>query len=249
MMSLLKNVSTECIPDSPVEGIPDTTYARNPRYEDVTFVYTKNPQLIERFTTMRRELYDNDDRFVGFREFHHMEYLDYFSRHDYIQLLFKGDRCIGGGRLTLVRPNEHHLLPLEMDLNGDSDEIPPHYTLRMMLPELMLGQNSYVETSRMLVHPDYRNNMQYISLMFVNLYEKARDLNARYFFAMTDKLRCRMYRKIATVNIGKHATLLDKIQIPDRPDFEGIKMQIMVWDTTSLYVKELEPQYGKPPGV
>lgn len=248
MSPLLAIASQKPESNAPVPGVEDTFYAKNASLGNVRFVFSKNPELIQQFTQMRKELYAQDPRFIGFRDFHHMEYLEYFSAHDHIQLIFDGDKCIGGGRLTLVKPGDTHLLPLEMDLNEDTSEIPPHYQLRYMLPELYLAKESFVEASRMLVHPDYRGDMRYISQMFVNLYEKARELNARYFFAMTDKLRCRMYRKIATVSIGKHATLLDHIHIPDRPDFEGVKMQIMVWDTTDLYVKAFAPRYGIPKG-
>ena len=212
--------------------------------EGVTFLYTSNPVLIGKFIDLRKELYDKDPKFVGFRNFQDEDISSYIGDNHITQLLMKGDNCIGGGVLTLGGPGQTHLLPLEIDLNIDEPDQP--YLLRKMLPELELEKFQYVEASRMLIHPDYRADLRYISTMFVNLYHRARDEKVHYLFAMTDKRRCRMYRKITSVHIGTHANLLTHITLPDRTDFEGVKMQIIVGDIQNTYVKALVDRYGKP---
>jgi hypothetical protein len=202
-------------------------------YKNASFIYTHNPKLIQKFIDLRTELYDKDPKFIGFRDFQQNDVRDYWGDHNVTQVLLDGERCIGGGMLTFCAKGETRLLPLELDLDN------PAYRLKTLLPELALQDIGYVEASRMLVHPDYRNDSEYIGRMFANFYHHARDMQAQYFFAMTDKLRCRMYRKIASLYTGTLATILDHIVLPERPDFEGVKMQIMVWDIQNTHVAAL----------
>ena len=126
--------------------------------------------------------------------------------------------------LTLVMPGEEHLLPLEIDLGGGA------YLLKKMYPELKLETNGYVEVSRMFIHPDYRKTTEYVANMFINSYNQMIKLGARYKFAMTDNLRCRMYRRIGWLYVHKNTMELPPISLPKVKDFEGVKMQIMGWD-------------------
>lgn len=207
---------------------------------DVAFLYTHNPKLIQQFIDMRSELYAQDPKFVGFREFEHNTVEDYCGNNQVIQVLMLGDRCIGGGMLTFCEKGNSHPLPLEIDLNYGENGT--SYSLRNMLPELELHKHAYVEASRMLVHPEFRTNIDYIGTMFANFYHHARDRGVKYFFAMTDKLRCRMYRKVANLYAGTHAHLYNNLQIPDKPFFEGVHMQMMVWDIQDTKVSIYQPK-------
>jgi hypothetical protein len=191
--------------------------------------FTRDPAAIQKFMNLRRALYEADPRFVGFREFHRETLDSYILPHHYTLLMWDGDRCIGGGRLTLVKKGEKlPLLPLEQDFMEDMNAAPP-FRICDMAKSLHLQKYSYVEASRMLIHPDYRHQPQHIVDLFSLLLRRAQDLGAYYFFAMTDNLRLRLYKKIASVHLGLVGQKLD-VALPDKPVFEGIRMSILMWD-------------------
>lgn len=196
----------------------------------IHFDFTKDIYRIQQLIMLRQDLHDKDPKLVGFREFKHGGLKDYTDRHHITQVLMDGDECIGGGRLSFSSLEEKQLLPLEIDLAGPDAPADHPLLLRNLLPDYPLGEYIYAEASRMLVHPDYRNDWGLISQMFVSIYNKSIECGARYLFAMTDPLRCRMYKKINVVNLNLHAVIFKDLKLPDLPDFEGVPMQLMVWD-------------------
>jgi hypothetical protein len=191
--------------------------------------FTREDSAIEKFINMRQALYEADPRFIGFREFHRETLESYTLPYHHTVLMWDGDKCFGGGRLTLIKKGEDNpFLPLEQDFMDDTVGAPP-FRICNLVKEPDLRQFSYVEASRMLIHPEYRHNPQHIVDLFTILLREAQSLGAHYFLAMTDNLRLRLYKKIASVHLGLVGQKLD-ISLPDKPIFEGYKMSILMWD-------------------
>lgn len=201
----------------------------NERPLSLRFEFTRDETAITRFIDLRQKLYAVDPRFIGFREFHRETIESYTYPHHHTLLMYNHGECIGGGRLTLIKKGEDMpYLPLEQDFM-DNINSPPPFRLRDIMPECDFKNYHHVEASRMLVHPDYRHKTECIVKMFTLLFREALDLGAGYFFAMSDLARLRLYKKIATVQFNNIAKIV-KVPLPDKPEFEGLRMHILVWD-------------------
>lgn len=224
----------------PLASIQDKmNHAVTGRNEQVRFLFTKDIWYVQKFIELREQLYATDPKFIGFREFKTNELQDYIHPQHYTQLLMIGDRCIGGGRVSHAPPDAIHLLPLELDLCEDMVACP--FRLKHLLKELELDKKGAVEVSRMLVAPEYRDDLGLIATMFKNFYLLGLSLNAEYLFAMTDKVRSRMYRRIAHATINRTGVVFSQLDLPDKPYFEGKKMQIIGWDKDDK-LKDLYPK-------
>jgi hypothetical protein len=188
---------------------------------------------------LRSDLYKNDPKFVGFLEFTSNDINDYWGKNNRTQLLMKDGRCVGGGRITHRGKGEKHLLPLEIDLIGNTKS--RQYHLQNLLPGIDLGDRGCVEVSRMVVMPECRGDVGHIGSMFLNFFVLGLEMDAEYLFAMTDKIRSRMYRQIANVSVRREGIVFNHLELPDRTYFEGVKMQIVGWDKynrlNDIYVK------------
>lgn len=196
-------------------------------YQGVEFVHTEDKAQLEEFMQLRSDLYKNDPKFIGFREFTTNDIRDYVSKYHRTQLLMKNGKCIGGGRLSLKPKGSRQLLPLEIDLMDKSKDT--EYSLSRLLPELDIEQHGCVEVNRMVVSPEYRGNTNIIGNMFLNFFVLGLEMEAEYLFAMTDKLRGRMYRQLARNSVFRDGVEFT-LDLPDRTYFEGVKMYINGWD-------------------
>jgi hypothetical protein len=151
---------------------------------------------------------------------------DAYDDHSDIMVARSGNHCIGGGRLTFTMVKNRTLLPMEKD----------DFSLADVLPELDLAKESYVEISRMAILPEYQNSVVMLELSR-QLLKHSAEKKARYAFTLAPAKFARDYRKAANL-IGLEWKILTDIAIPDREEYEGVKMVLSMLDLSPLYSRK-----------
>ncbi len=134
-----------------------------------------------------------------------------------------GNHVVGGCRLTFSSPDDHMALPME------KDEI----DLIKTLPDLPLKDIMYAEISRLAILPEYQNSFVMLELIR-QMIKLGASRKARYAVTLSPLPLARNYRK-ATTLFGLKWDIRNDIEIPDREEYEGIKMVLSVLDLTSIY--------------
>jgi hypothetical protein len=206
-------------------------------YEDVGDIsyevkVTHEPALLNQYKLLRNKLYGIDERFVGFRIFNTIGAEDYDDPNHIMILLTNGNRCYGGARLTISTPQNPMILDLENDILPDPGKY--YFSLRERLPELELHQYGYAECSRFALHPSLRTKQATRAILksVLSIIEERR---IRYLFCIGDRIRTRFYRQIFTTLNQPHMPQLDQVQIPMRPEYEGLKMMLLGGDTKHFH--------------
>src|SRR3989344_5556058 len=123
--------------------------------QDFTYVFTKDPDLLNQYLEIRQNLYPTDKKFIGFRKFSYLEHEDYSDPKAKMLIVLKGKKCIGGARLTVHTPGSDIKLPLEYDITPENSE--KTTSLQEFFPELHLENKTYGEFNRIVMLPQYRN--------------------------------------------------------------------------------------------
>jgi hypothetical protein len=133
-----------------------------------------------------------------------------------------GRQVIGGCRLTFSTP-DHRALPMEgQDFN-----------LEDTFPEIPLHTMEFVEISRMAILPEYQNSLVMLELSR-QLLKRGAEKRARFAFTLAPVPLARNYRKAASL-FGLNWKIRNDIEIPDRQEYEGIKMVLSMLDLAPVY--------------
>lgn len=191
---------------------------------EITYEFTDDKVWLEKYSVLRRSLYEADPKFKGFRDFSYSGYEDYKEPGSAMLVGKSGKRCAGGGRLTICSPGSGILLPLERDV------VPPpgkeFYRLKDQFPELNLEQVKYCEFNRIVINPFYRYS-DCMEQLFRHIFYAAKLQGVKYLFGFGDFARGRVYRTLVYKIFKIKGIFLDS-DVPIKEDYEGVKMRLMM---------------------
>lgn len=156
---------------------------------------------------------------------------DAFDEISDIVIARMGRQCVGGSRLTFKEPSLGNLLPME----GDD------FMLADVLPELPIADTRCVEVSRLAILPEFQNSSVMLDLTR-QMIKRSMEKQAFYAFNLAPVPLARSYRKTVQL-LGVKWNILNRIAVPDREEYEGIKMVLSIMDLSPLYhLKNREAQ-------
>ncbi len=113
--------------------------------------------------------------------------------------------------------------------------------MRETFPELPVDEVMSCEVSRLAILPEYQNSVVMMEIIRM-LIKRASERKVRYAFNMAPTMLARNYRKVLGL-FGLTWEIRKDITIPDREEFEGIKMVYSVLDLAPAYrEKTKKPQ-------
>lgn len=193
--------------------------------------FTRDKGLIAAYKELRRRLYKNDPRLVGFRIFNDDDAENYEDDpDDQVLILHDGRQCYGGACLRISTPRHPVILDLEQDILPHPGTF--YFSLKEHLSDMDLDTYSYCEFNRIILDPRLRKG-EATRRMFQAVLERCLQYHVRYMFGIGDKVRIRLYRQIYT-NMGMDCHIRHDIDIPMRKEYEGMKMQLLGGDMKKL---------------
>jgi len=186
--------------------------------QPVIYELTGDPGLLHQYYQSRENMFIHVwglQNFAGTK--------DEFDDHSDIMVARAGNHCIGGGRLTFTAPKDRKKLPMEKE----------GFRLTDALPQLHLGDESYVEISRMAILPEYQNSVVLLELSR-HLLKCGVEKKARYVFTLAPAKLARNYHKAASL-FGLEWQVLNDVKIPEREEDEAIKMVLSMLDLAPVY--------------
>ncbi len=181
------------------------------------YEFTRDEALLHQYYRIREQAFIHR---WGLEYFHAEK--DYIDEISDILIVRKGKLCVGGARLTFSTPENHVMLPME---GAD-------FNLRNVFPELTLNSAIYAECTRMAVLPEFRTKEITQKLQY-HVVQRHIERHAQYGFWIAPILVARNNRQSGT-NLGVHCKIRMDIKIPEREEYEGIKMYLGVMDFTPV---------------
>lgn len=188
--------------------------------QPVVYEFTTDPGLLHQYYRLREDMFIS---VWGLKNFSGAkEPCDDISE---IMVARQGLQCIAGGRLTISSPYNPHVLPMEKD----------DFRLADLLPDLNLGRRTYGEFSRLAILPEFRagNVFPEIARRFIR---KAIAEGVEYAFNIAPVPLARNYRHAVQL-FGVQWDIRTDVPVPDREEYEGIKMVLSVMDLTRFVRK------------
>lgn len=184
----------------------------------VVYEFTEDKALLQQYYSMRENMFIS---VWGLKSFYGGE--DKFDAQSHILVARQGNLCIGGLRLTVSTPQNRIELPLEAE----------GFKLFDLLPELELESKTYAELSRYAVLPDFQGPEIYLEGSR-RLFARALSLGVDFGFAVSPLGQARNYRRTATA-LGLGCEIRKDIEVPDRDNYEGIRMYLSLFDFRPLF--------------
>ena len=191
--------------------------------DNLTYRFTSNPYFINKYIELRKSLYRQDKKFLGFRIFDYAEAEDYFTDDSKMLIVLNNDTCVGGARLTLSTKKNRIILPLEKDIQPPPGK--KTFSLLKKFPEMKLQSHSYGEFNRIVLLPKYRAGI-YSEQMFQCILQESLNLGLDYLFGIGDAIRARRYKQIYS-KLGYKVNIYSDIEVPNKIEYEGLKMYLM----------------------
>ena len=188
------------------------------RLQEVSYELTRDPGYLHQYYLLREQMFIS---VWGLQSFDGQKD-DYDDVSD-IMVARIGNQVIGGCRLTFSHPASPRRLPME---GGD-------FLLTDVLPELPLEDVIHVEISRMAILPDFQNSLAMLEISR-QLLKRGADKKARYAFTLAPVPLARNYRRAANL-FGLNWEIRNDVMIPDREEYEGIKMVLSMLDLAPVY--------------
>lgn len=143
----------------------------------------------------------------------------------------RSNMVIGGVRINISDVQERAPLPLEG----------PDLNLAKAFPDLNLEDSAYCEISRLAILPEFQGgNMLAEGAKILMRY--AHDQGCKYVFNMAPLPLSRIYRR-SMLKLGLHWDVRHDIIVPDREEFEGIKMVLSVLDLNQFNADDARVAY------
>lgn len=190
----------------------------NKTLEHVVYEMTRDAGLLHQYYMLREEMFIS---VWGLKRFSGRK--DVFDDASDVMVARIGQHCIAGCRLNFSYPRVGLPLPMEKE----------DFSLASILPALHLEKETYVEVSRMAILPEFQNSLAMLELSR-QLLKRAADKKARYAFTLAPVPLARNYRRAAHL-FGLKWEILEHIEIPDREEYEGIKMVLSMLDLGPVY--------------
>lgn len=186
----------------------------------VVYEFTTDAGLLHQYYRLREDMFISVwglQNFSGTKE--------PYDDISHIMVARQGLQCIAGGRLTISSPAHPQTLPMEKD----------DFKLQELLPELNLPECSYGEFSRLAILPEFRAGVVFpeIARRFIR---RAIAEGVEYAFNIAPQPLSRSYRQTVQM-FGVEWKIRYDIPVPDREEYEGIKMVLSVMDLTRFVKK------------
>lgn len=193
--------------------------------EAVVYEFSKDKALLHQYYELRHKMYTN---MWNLEHFEGGE--DFYDSCSEILIARLGKLCVGGARITVKKPD------IRLPMEGDD------FNLEALLPEYDLKHNTYAECSRLAMLPQFRDGDN-ITDMYATLNAKGVSMGVRYAFAIAPISQARGYCMMHH-RMGIHTyKLLKHVAVPDRPEFEGIRMCLSMLDLTAFLPEQRPVAY------
>jgi hypothetical protein len=189
----------------------------------LVYEFTRDAGYLHQYFRLREEMFM---RIWGLNNFNGAK--DPYDDHSEIVIARIGNLVIGGCRMTFTYPNDHKKLPMEKD----------DFNLREQAPELFAAGRPIVEISRLAILPEYQNSMVMLEVCR-DMLKLAVEKRAAYGVSIAPVALARNYRKVMFM-FGLEWEIQRKVQVPDREEYEGIKMAFSVMNLAPLYKSDAE---------
>lgn len=190
---------------------------------EITYELTRDPGFLHQYYILRESMFIN---VWGLKSFSGRE--DTHDRYSNILIARQGNHVVGGIRITTKSQRPLRKLPMEHD----------DFILEKVVPDLNLKECRYGEKSRFAILSDLRNKDTSVQLTG-HAVRKCTEMGLKYVFAICPYSLARSYRMLAIVH-HLDSYIRDDVVIPDREEFEGIPMALLVFDYTKLINQYLE---------
>jgi len=177
------------------------------------YEFTNDPGLLHQYYRLREDMFIS---VWGLKNFSGEK--EHFDDLSHIMVARQGLQCIAGGRLTISTPFNHQAMPMEKD----------DFKLKELMPDLNLAQRSYGEFSRLAILPEFRAGLVFpeIARRFIR---RAIAEGVEYACNIAPQPLARSYRQ-AVQMFGLEWNVRHDVVVPDREEYEGIKMVLSVMD-------------------
>jgi len=186
--------------------------------ERVTYELTRDPGYLHQYFRLREEMFIS---VWGLKQFSGQK--DEYDDESDIMVARIGNQVVGGCRLTFSTPEDRKHLPMEKQ----------DFVLEDQFVELGLYDLKFAEISRMAILPEYQNSLVMLELSR-QLLKRGAEKKARYAFTLSPVPLARNYRKAAHL-FGLNWKIRADMEIPDREEYEGIKMVLSMIDLAPVY--------------
>jgi Acetyltransferase (GNAT) domain len=191
------------------------------KQEDITYETTRDPGYLHQYYLLRENMFIH---VCGLG--HSAGQKDAFDDQSDIMVARVGNHVIGGCRLTFSTPKSRTPMPLEKN----------DFDLGQALPDRNIGKATYMEISRMAILPEYQNSVVMLELSR-RLLKYGIEKKARYAFTLAPAKIERNYHKAAAL-FNLEWQILNDVEIPDREEYEGIRMALSMLDMASVYPRK-----------
>jgi len=183
--------------------------------EKIAYEFTHDVGYLHQYHLMRDQVYS---QIRGLSTLAGQQ--DRFDTTSEIMVARMGLQCVAGGRLTISTAASAQEMPME----GDD------LRLKNLFPELDLANRAYGEFSRLAILPEFRGGAVFpeIARRFIR---KAIAEGVEYAFNMASLPSARAYRQMVE-SFGFKWDVREDIEVPDREEYEGVRMVISVMDLT-----------------
>lgn len=213
---LESNTGASSVAPALPENALERRYAEKVGPEQVTYEFTRDLGLLHQYYQLREQMFIS---VWGLKHFYGGK--DKYDDISDILIARSGNLCVGGGRLTYSSPKNPIDTPIEY---GD-------FRLQKLFPELDLGSKIYAECTRLALLPEYRTKEISFEI-YRRIVQYHLRIKASYGFWVAPLPLARTYRQNC-INLGFPCKIRLDIEIPDKEDYQGIKMCIGVMDFTS----------------
>ena len=183
--------------------------------QPVSFEFTRDEGLLQQYCILREEMFKKVWDLSHFKA--QKDKIDDIS---HIIVAKQGLQCVGGGRITLSTPAARQKLPME-----GSD-----FTLESGLHDLKLSECSYAEVTRIAVLSEYSKD-NVITQLIDRIILKIISEQCKFLFFISPMTMTRTHRRVVN-NLGYTLTTRKDVIIPDREEYEGIRMFLSYIDLT-----------------
>jgi hypothetical protein len=183
---------------------------------NVAFEFTQDAGLLHQYCVLRGAMFASVwdlKSFSGER--------DRYDDISHVMIARRGLQVLAGGRLTLSTPSAPQPLPME---SAD-------FKLMDCFPYLELEKHCYGEFSRLAILPEFRAGHVFPDLA-QRFIRRAVAEGVDYAFNMAPVPLARSYRQ-TMLSFGLDWRI-SEVVVPDREEFEGIKMVLSVMDLRHL---------------
>ena len=192
--------------------------SREPK--SLIYEFTRDEGYLHQYFRLREEMFI---RIWGLENFNGSR--DEFDDLSDIVVARIGNLVVGGARMTFTSALHPQQLPMEKD----------DFILRERVPYLFVGNRPVVEISRLAILPEYQNSMVMVEICR-DMLKLAIQKRAAYGVSVAPLALARNYRKVMCM-FGLEGEIQRKIVMPEREEYEGIKMAFSIMNLAPLYGK------------